>query len=335
MDFGSLALLAGELAEEMKRRGISGDDEQKTMDIIKDSLDCVQQPPASDASAGPSGLGASSYWSTTRTTEAEDYIRDVVYGGVEGLAYVRSLAEFVSLPEVGTVFPSPRVVLFRWKLQEDDQDYDPAIGMPLAKWVVVNVIDPLTRNRHSILREAARQLTLPSPDDPEQKTNFAISSQVSRSLHLYPQAYEALRLLLQLRTQAIDMASLIRTPEEIYLSEKEWFGNAPVEQVKKEDSMEVNVSRPSSSAQPGAGSKFGSIEQLNRVFVYVANAMIDLDKRRRSSLFEDGMKVDRTGVTSQEDPVLRNLRLNLLALAKRAPLDTLALLPRDLIPEHI
>jgi bromodomain-containing protein 7/9 len=130
------------------------------------------------------------------------------------------------------------------------------------------------------------------------------------------------------------MASLIRAPEEIYLSEKEWFGNTPVEQVKKEDSMEVDVSSSSGSTQPGA-SKFGSIEQLNRVFAYVANAMIDLDKQRRSSLFEDGMKVDKAGVTLQEDTVLRNLRLNLLALAKRAPLDTLALLPRDLIPEQI
>ena len=36
-----------------------------------------------------------------------------------------------------------------------------------------------------------------------------------------------------------------------------------------------------------------------------------------------------------EDPTLQNLRLNLLALAKRAPLDKIARLPADLVPEHI
>lgn len=39
--------------------------------------------------------------------------------------------------------------------------------------------------------------------------------------------------------------------------------------------------------------------------------------------------------TSEEDPTLRKLRLNLLALAKRAPLDTIARLPLELVPEHI
>lgn len=39
--------------------------------------------------------------------------------------------------------------------------------------------------------------------------------------------------------------------------------------------------------------------------------------------------------TPEEDPTLRKLRLNLLALAKRAPLDTIARLPLELVPEHI
>lgn len=100
-DFGSLALLAGELAEEMKRRGISGDDEQRTMEIIKDSLDCVApQASSSSLNAAPSTSGQPPYWSSARAAEAEDHIRDVVYGGVEGLAYVRSLAEFVTPPKV-------------------------------------------------------------------------------------------------------------------------------------------------------------------------------------------------------------------------------------------
>lgn len=39
-----------------------------------------------------------SYWTRKRAADAQDYIRDVVYGGVDGLAYVKSLAEFLSPP---------------------------------------------------------------------------------------------------------------------------------------------------------------------------------------------------------------------------------------------
>ena len=41
------------------------------------------------------------------------------------------------------------------------------------------------------------------------------------------------------------------------------------------------------------------------------------------------------GGEGEEDAVLRDLRLNLLALAKRAPLDKIARLPADLVPEPI
>lgn len=48
-------------------------------------------------------------------------------------------------------------------------------------------------------------------------------------------------------------------------------------------------------------------------------------------------KLDPSDATSTEDhePLLKKLRLNLLALAKRAPLDTVATLPADLVPAHI
>ena len=113
-DFGSFALLAGELAQEMRRRGIStpqgagADEEQNVMlDVIRNSLDSeigaktvanemtVDSTPGADALSG--GLFyTKDYWSLKRAAEAEEYIRDVVYGGVDGLAYARSLSEFVT-----------------------------------------------------------------------------------------------------------------------------------------------------------------------------------------------------------------------------------------------
>ncbi|KAJ3724842.1 hypothetical protein C8R42DRAFT_662741 [Lentinula raphanica] len=321
LDFGSFALLAGELAEEMKRRGLSVDDEQKTTEIIKESLDCApSQPSTVSGRAGSSVPRDPSDWFTTQAPDAEDYIRDVVYGGEEGFAYVRSLAEFVTPPEGSD--------------HAEDDDY--ALGMPLAKWVESNVIDPLTGNRHSLLRQAAEHLSN-SQTTRDLKSNDPIISQISRSLHVYPRAHSILQLLLQLRTHTIDMGSLIRAPDEIYQSEKEWFGNvAAGVQTKKEDSMDVDTQEPTTIPS----TTLGTTEQLNKVFSYVANAITALDRQRRTQNAlrgENEMKVDTSTnpKVEQEDPVLRNIRLNLLALAKRAPLDTVALLPRELIPERI
>lgn len=115
-DVGSFALLAGELAQEMRHRGVSTslDDDQSTMlDVIRNSLDCeasaktvangptIESAPAIEES-NSALLYAKDYWSLKRAAEAEVYLRDVVYGGVDGLAYIRSLAEFVTTyrPEV-------------------------------------------------------------------------------------------------------------------------------------------------------------------------------------------------------------------------------------------
>ena len=113
-DFGSFALLAGELAQEMRRRGVSVssgsgvDEDQSTMlDMIRNSLDCetgaktVANGATIESLPGAEELSnalfhAKDYWSLKRAAEAEEYLRDVVYGGMDGLAYVRSLAEFVT-----------------------------------------------------------------------------------------------------------------------------------------------------------------------------------------------------------------------------------------------
>ena len=133
VDFGCFALLGAELEAEMRRRKLgvgvngvngttgsvldAGEKEEDTMlELIRGSLDCSQA--ARNVGGGEDGanaapttaptptpiiktartganLLANAYWTSQRAAEAEDYIRDVVYGGVDGLAYVRSLAEFV------------------------------------------------------------------------------------------------------------------------------------------------------------------------------------------------------------------------------------------------
>lgn len=87
-DFGSFALLAAELAAEMSRRGLSGqiEDEQRVLESIRESVEVG----ASDVVPKPT-----EYWNRQRSLEADDYIRDVVYGGPDGFAYIQSLARFV------------------------------------------------------------------------------------------------------------------------------------------------------------------------------------------------------------------------------------------------
>ena len=142
VDFGCFALLGAELEAEMRRRKLgvgvngvngttgsvldAGEKEEDTMlGLIRSSLDCSQAvrnvgggedgaiaAPATAPTPTPTirtarkgaNLLASAYWTSQRAAEAEDYIRDVVYGGVDGLAYVRSLAEFVGDHRVRVFF---------------------------------------------------------------------------------------------------------------------------------------------------------------------------------------------------------------------------------------
>jgi bromodomain-containing protein 7 len=265
--------------------------------------------------------------------------------------------------------------------------------MPLPKWVEENIVDLLTERRHSLLRESALAMLSPSDAFRRQVDEHRshVFTQVSNSLHIYPAATIALAALLQIRTHKIDMASLINTSEELFLSEEEWAGKAFREGRKlygeaNEDAvvqvMEHEVEEPEKTwmdidaSVQGAVGRSGdtgyemeSPEELDEVLDYVAGVIISLDRRIREGrhLSTPGLTIERSpsifgssskpelgattdaGVKAEingtdvgamgeqpvEDPILRNLRLNLLALAKRAPLDTIARLPKDLVPEHI
>ncbi|CAA7264461.1 unnamed protein product [Cyclocybe aegerita] len=502
-DFGSFAALAGALAEEMKKRGISstslpngvekdkdkeGLDQEVSFDLIRSSVDCEaivkereekgKQAVASVVTTG-SREGAvlgSAYWTDQRAAEAEEYLRDVVYGGADGFAYVRSLAEFtdgrcyyVEDPSSSSVKPSPQTNV---------------LGMPLSEWVVQNIVDPLTDGRHSLLRETAlelaRQQNSKPPIDPmKDPRDGTVASQVAASLHFSPYALVALSALLQIRIHKIDMGSLIKTPNELFLSEEEWAGKGlkekrrlRLQKAKQEAEAAAKRAKAKVEGEPmeleeaeqtwaGVDASLGGKDRLNgrleyeaegpeelmEVLDYVANVIIELDCRNRvaregghigsvgpdaekkptvatsavngfgtglhgekasgsgsssvggtadangadvimasddderddhdkdegadAAADDTSMTKDREqgqtqamsqptsrkvqagvvgvgvgagsigggagdgGAMSEEDPGIRNLRLNLLALAKRAPLDTIARLPKDLVPEHI
>ncbi|PPQ97448.1 hypothetical protein CVT26_002796 [Gymnopilus dilepis] len=367
--------------------------------------------PGSAASGASASVKAAEYYFTTqRAAEGEQYLRDLVYGGLEGFAYVRSLAEFVD----GDCY-------YMHKDEEEKEDadmdvdedrkpsrdaprhrYNPTLGMPLSQWVVENIVDPLTEGRHSLLREAALELARQraghssSELRQHQYPPGSVAAQVHASLHQYPTALLALSALLQIRLHKIDMGALIKTPNELFLSEEEWYGkklkerkrkleeiqgprNAEVKKVKAEeavadpdpDAMEVEEEEEEEPEQTFANVTAGvqesakegdtngvphrssvtyeqeGPEELSEVLEYVANLIVELDKSIRTGAApgvnghshltakQEESATNGTSTTSDEDPLLRHLRLNLLALAKRAPLDTIARLPKDLVPEHI
>ncbi|KDR66932.1 hypothetical protein GALMADRAFT_1137065 [Galerina marginata CBS 339.88] len=391
-----------------------GSDHEMAFDLIRASFDCESAAKklggAEGASAGVSptttlpqailqlnaqlnelngaSLLAGGYWTTQRAAEAEEYVRDLVYGGVDGFAYVRSLAEFVD----GALYHNEDDLEEPTKTSSEDP-YNPKLGMPLAQWVQTHIVDPLTEGRHSLLRSTALELARqprpapvhsnPTLIDPRKGT---IATQVAASLHLYPAALLAMSALMHIRLHKIDMGALIKTPNELFLSEEEWVGKSLKEkrriaregavagkaggvdsEVKedgedKDDAMEVeepeqtwagvdasvkekdNGDEKERVGGVGANGRLSSYEQegpdeLNEVLDYVAGVIVELDRRNQAEKEGGKLAVNGTSTSVQtpstEDPVIRNLRLNLLALAKRAPLDTIARLPKDLVPEHI
>jgi bromodomain-containing protein 7 len=87
-DFGAIATLPMRLAQET---GVAAD-ALKTQELLLQAL-------RASLAASPRKAGESStadYWNLKALHEAEEYIRDVVYGGTDGYAYIRSLAEYVS-----------------------------------------------------------------------------------------------------------------------------------------------------------------------------------------------------------------------------------------------
>lgn len=190
-----------------------------------------------------------------------------------------------------------------------------------------------------------------------------------KSLNLYPVANAALAALISITMHKIDMGALIKTPGELFVSEEEWYGKELKEKRKprastklngdnqhSDDFMEVEeppqtwVGADVNDHQQGADGELEGPEELKEVLDYSAAVILDLNRRTQASAdsqtgaknpqplpSDSGHNLNQTSLNGSgvEDPVLRNLRLNLLALAKRAPLDTIARLPKDLVPEHI
>lgn len=228
--------------------------------------------------------------------------------------------------------------------------------MPLRQYVEEAVIDPITDGRHRLLRDASKRLHDPSADvDP------AISAHVDFSLNVLPNAARQLVELRKISTHQLDMAALLHKPEELFLADSDWAGKKYAEEQKKqrmEERKRLEAQKEQAladgSAHPmqylafaiqsheEAQSTEGPQPDTPAMLQYALNHSADLILKTaqtlqdaKSAVGDVKMEDAKSDGQEAEDPALKKLRLELLALAKRAPLDKLSRLPADLVPEPI
>ena len=204
--------------------------------------------------------------SANQTANAQSWLREVVYGGFDGLAYMRSVAEFVA-PPPGV----PPAV----------GDHSPDLpSTALAEYVDTVLIDELTERRHRTIDAAVTQ-----PELPDRNSHAAATPEPPILL-----------------PTPLDLGSLISAPNELFEAENTWAAAG-----MKEDST-----------------------VLSRALDHAAYLLEQLQARRTGA--EPG-GTDENEVKEQD--LETELRMNLIALAKRAPLDQIAKIPQELVPPHL
>ncbi|KAI0919683.1 hypothetical protein AcV5_001679 [Taiwanofungus camphoratus] len=342
-DYGAFGTLVGLLAKERGVRDVGAGlgSEERLYKTIRTSLDETTEPTKHRLEIDIKDVEMQDvdqqYWKW-KDRVAEEYVRDIVYGGVDGLAYVRSLAEFVdrSAPLESSCEPPAYA----------------ALGSPLARWVEQLIVDPLTDGRHRVLAEAARHLCHPQyPTDP------SIVAQVDLSTKVFPRAARELAALQQIAHEQIDMAALIRTPAELFQAEDVWAGaeykrrlrqaaeeareRALTEAPAKHAAEYLQFAIDSHREAEAASSNAEDPAVLQHALESAAETIVNLNKRVSdgSPLLKEGEGAKTLaadgGIEQNEHLALRGLRLNLLALAKRAPLDKITKLPAELVPDHL
>lgn len=98
-DYGALSVLQERLAQEFGLQNVGQDlgSEIQLFPAIRRTIDRGITWNDPSLASDDLDLTESGFW-TRRARQAEDYVKDMIYGGIDGLAYVRSLAEFVSHP---------------------------------------------------------------------------------------------------------------------------------------------------------------------------------------------------------------------------------------------
>lgn len=263
-------------------------DQTKLFDLLRNSIDGRNVSSALDTE--PSEAAA---------LNAQDYIWSLIYGGVDGVAYVRSVAEFIQNPSP----PSSQ--------NSEDERF------PLENWVEGNIVDTITDGRHRLVRKIVHRLATES-DGPLDSTTSDISDDIRRSRDVYPQQGDLIAAL----SSQIDIQSLVNRPLELAQAELEWSGTAfkQVRRQQKEASGTLTIDNPMSTlVAPSHGTPNGVDEDDQEVLDHA----LEYTRQRLQQLIQSD-PTKNAQASGTEDPYTRDLRMNLLALSKRVPLHLLS-----------
>lgn len=284
-DYGSMSVLMSDLATETAIQNIN--DQPKFFDLLRNSIDSrnISEAPETD----PTEAAA---------LTAQDYIWSLVYGGVDGLAYVRSLAEFI-----GNSPQSPN--------PEDER-------FPLESWVGDNIVDTITEGRHKLVRKVVQQLTTKSNEALEPPASD-IAEDIRRSLDVHPQQGDLIAAL----SSQIDIQSLVNRPLELAQAELEWSGAAfkQTRRQQREASGTLTIDNPMSTLV--APSSQGIPNDADKDDQEVLDHALEYGRQRLLQLMQSNL-AKNAQTPGVEDPYTRDLRMNLLALSKRVPLQLLS-----------
>jgi bromodomain-containing protein 7/9 len=203
---------------------------------------------------------------------AQSWLREVVYGGFDGLAYMRSVAEFVSPPPHG--------------IPPAAGDHGPDLpNLALAEYVDSVLIDELTDRRHRTIEAALIRTEVSGPS--------SHPTAIPEPPPLVPPA-------------PLDLGSLISAPNELFDAENTWVAAG-----MKEDSA-----------------------ALSHALDHAAHLLEQMQTRRAGAGdLEPGCADENT--VEERRALETELRMTLIALAKRAPLNQIAKIPQELVPPHL
>jgi bromodomain-containing protein 7/9 len=228
--------------------------------------------------------------------------------------------------------------------------------MPLPQWVEANIIDPLTSGNHSLLRRAADVIVdqrlmqwLTSAPDSIQLT--PLQSYVRSAIEDKSEMEDVVNTLKAITDEnaQIELETLLRDPQELFIAESEWVSaEESVRQEKarlptlaagvhdfKESTPEALSDQLAHRANVFGVTTVEQVEIVQHALSTGAEALLDMDEHIRQKSEDVPMDTDDAGTEDEEDPRMKKLRLNLLAIAKRAPIDKIAQLPASLVPPHI
>jgi bromodomain-containing protein 7/9 len=248
--------------------------QERLFGALYTSLENAVRPESSSASASANQLA----------TAAQSWLQEVVYGGIDGLAYMRSVAEFV--------IPNP------------EAGGDQGVNAAIAGYVDAVLINELTEHRHRAIEAALTELGASGQQNSPRTTT------ASPPLPPPPPP-------LELPTQ-LDLGSLISAPNELFDAEKAWAGAGA-----KEDAAVL------SRALDHASRLLEELHAQRTGAPVGAVGMMDVDYGVEE---EEEEEEEEEGAGRDLET---ELRMNLIALAKRAPLDQIARMPPELVPPHL